>query len=202
MRKTRQISPRWLTPGGRTLQTMRGAGAPKDPAAGAVRGGARHAAAAGVDATVRCTCRRCSPSATDFHLLSRSALRSTHSEPAAVELQPGCAELSTDRDPRPYAYQPAFGYRPFVLYCFADSRCQCVEDNGGEGMMREGFVERHGRLTELDRSFDLKFWQDQPAPARFAAAWELVVHAYRVKGGDVRQLRLQRSVEAFQRQPG
>ena len=39
--------------------------------------------------------------------------------------------------------------------------------------MREGFVERHGRLTELDRSFDLKFWQDQPAPARFAAAAEL-----------------------------
>jgi len=66
--------------------------------------------------------------------------------------------------------------------------------------MRKGFVERHGRLTELDRSFDLKFWQDQPAPARFAAAWELVAHAYRVKGGDVRQLRLQRSGEAFQRQ--
>jgi hypothetical protein len=30
----------------------------------------------------------------------------------------------------------------------------------------------------------------------------LIVHAVQVKGGDVRQLRLQRSVEAFQRQPG
>jgi hypothetical protein len=29
--------------------------------------------------------------------------------------------------------------------------------------MRRGFVERHGKLAELDRSFDLKFWQDQKA---------------------------------------
>jgi hypothetical protein len=68
--------------------------------------------------------------------------------------------------------------------------------------MRTGFVERYGKLTELDREFDLKFWQDQPAQARFDAAWELIVHAHRVKGGDVGQLRLQRSVETFQRQPG
>lgn len=72
----------------------------------------------------------------------------------------------------------------------------------GQNTMRTGFVERHGKLTELDRSFDLKFWQDQPAQARFAAAWELIVHANKVKGGDVRQLRLQRSIETFQRQPG
>jgi hypothetical protein len=30
----------------------------------------------------------------------------------------------------------------------------------------------------------------------------LIVHANKVKGGDVRQLRLQRTIEAFQRQPG
>jgi len=47
--------------------------------------------------------------------------------------------------------------------------------------MRTGFVERYGKLTELDREFDLKFWQDQPAQARFDAAWELIVHAHRVK---------------------
>jgi hypothetical protein len=67
--------------------------------------------------------------------------------------------------------------------------------------MRTGFVERHGKLAELDRSFDLKFWQGQSAQARFDATWELIVHASRVKDSDVRQLRLQRSVEAFQRQP-
>lgn len=68
--------------------------------------------------------------------------------------------------------------------------------------MRTGFIERYGKLNEMDREFDLQFWQDQPAQARFNAAWELIIHAYRIKGGDVRQLRLQRSVETFQRQPG
>jgi hypothetical protein len=66
--------------------------------------------------------------------------------------------------------------------------------------MRAGFIERKGRIQDLDRTFDLQFWQAQPAAARFAAAWELIVHACKVKGIDVRQLRLQRSVETFQRQ--
>jgi hypothetical protein len=61
-------------------------------------------------------------------------------------------------------------------------------------------MERRGKIEDLDRSFDLQFWQAQSDTARFAAAWELVVMAYRVQGKDVRQLRLQRSVESFQRQ--
>jgi hypothetical protein len=65
--------------------------------------------------------------------------------------------------------------------------------------MRKDFVERRGKLNEMDRSFDLKFWQAQPARARFDASWELVVHYMKVKGRDVRQLRLQRSVTHFQR---
>ena len=66
--------------------------------------------------------------------------------------------------------------------------------------MRTGFVERRGRIEDLDRSFDLKFWQAQTPQARFDASWELVLHACKVKGIDVRQLRLQRSVETFGRQ--
>ena len=65
--------------------------------------------------------------------------------------------------------------------------------------MRTNFVERRGKLKDMDRSFDLKFWQAQPAKARFDASWELVVHYMKVKGRDVRQLRLQRSVTNFQR---
>ena len=60
-------------------------------------------------------------------------------------------------------------------------------------------IERRGKLNDLDRSFDLLFWQRQSSRARFDATWELIVHAYRVKGHDVRQLRLQRSVTHFQR---
>jgi hypothetical protein len=66
--------------------------------------------------------------------------------------------------------------------------------------MRTDFIERRGRIEDLDRSFDLEFWQAQPAQARFDATWELVLHACKVKGIDVRQLRLQRSVEAYGRQ--
>ena len=66
--------------------------------------------------------------------------------------------------------------------------------------MQGKFVERKGKLEDLDRSFDLEFWQTQTPQARSDAAWELVVHAAKVKGQDVRQLRLQRSVENFQRQ--
>jgi len=65
--------------------------------------------------------------------------------------------------------------------------------------MRTNFVERHGKLQDMDRSFDLKFWQAQSPTARFDAAWEMVVHYMKVKGQDVRQLRLQRSVTHFQR---
>lgn len=63
--------------------------------------------------------------------------------------------------------------------------------------MRTGFVERFGKLEDLDRSFDLTFWQAQPEEARFEAAWELVLLAWQVKGNDVGQLRLQRTVEFF-----
>ncbi len=61
-------------------------------------------------------------------------------------------------------------------------------------------MEHKGQLKNLDRSFDLLYWQKQSPRAKFDATWELILHAYRVKGHDVRQLRLQRSVESFQKQ--
>lgn len=67
-------------------------------------------------------------------------------------------------------------------------------------MKRDIYV-RKGKIQEMDRSFDLEFWQAQPPKARFDAVWELIVFAAKVKGKDVRQLRLQRSIANFQRQP-
>jgi hypothetical protein len=66
--------------------------------------------------------------------------------------------------------------------------------------MAKKIMERRGRIEELDRSFDIAFWQSQSPKARFDATWELIQHYWRVKGNDVRQLRLHRSVESFQRQ--
>ena len=53
-------------------------------------------------------------------------------------------------------------------------------------------MERKWKLKELDRSFDLQFWQAQRRAARFAATWDLIVTAWRMQGKDVRELRLQR----------
>ena len=61
-------------------------------------------------------------------------------------------------------------------------------------------IERMGKLEDLDSSFDIEFWQSLTPQARFEAMWELIVQAEKIKGRDVRQLRLQRSVENFQRQ--
>ncbi len=66
--------------------------------------------------------------------------------------------------------------------------------------MKTGFIERKGKIEDLDRSFDLVFWQSQPAQVRFQATWDLIIHACKVKGINVRQLRLHRSVETFQAQ--
>ena len=66
--------------------------------------------------------------------------------------------------------------------------------------MRKAIVESYGRLKDLDRSFGVEFWQAQPPQARFDATWNLIVHYAKVRGIDVRQLRLDRSVESFQRQ--
>jgi hypothetical protein len=60
-------------------------------------------------------------------------------------------------------------------------------------------MERFGTIDQMDRSFDIIYWQRQGDAAIFRAAWELVEAYWRERGGDPDELRLQRSVEAFQR---
>jgi hypothetical protein len=57
-------------------------------------------------------------------------------------------------------------------------------------------MERIGKVSESDRSFDIEFWQRQGSTAIFAAAWELVVDAYRFKNRES-ELSFQRSVESI-----
>lgn len=63
-------------------------------------------------------------------------------------------------------------------------------------------MERKGRIEDLDRSFDIEFWQRQGTAAIFAAAWELVTLYHRDKGQSQNELRLQRTIEHFERLPG
>jgi hypothetical protein len=55
------------------------------------------------------------------------------------------------------------------------------------------------RMKDDDRSFDLNFWQQAGAEARFAAAWQMVLDMLLIRGKNVNQFRLQRSVENIER---
>ncbi len=65
--------------------------------------------------------------------------------------------------------------------------------------MDEFVMERKGRLEQLDRSFDIEYWQRLGPEAIFSAAWEMVVQAWEQKGRRAGELRLQRTVESVQR---
>jgi hypothetical protein len=61
-------------------------------------------------------------------------------------------------------------------------------------------MERYGKLTDMDRSFDVEYWQRLGPHAIFEAAWQMVVDVHSQKPGGADDLRLRRSVEIFQRQ--
>ncbi len=68
-------------------------------------------------------------------------------------------------------------------------------ENGDFTMMRHGTD-----IKDMDRSFDIEFWQRQGDAAIFNAAWELVEFYLRSRG--VHDHRLQRDIECFQRTRG
>jgi hypothetical protein len=71
-----------------------------------------------------------------------------------------------------------------------------IEDGNGGIVMT-----RYGRIEDMDRSFDVEFWQAQDATARLNAGWELVEFYHKLKGDKIAR-RLQRTVASLQRQPG
>jgi hypothetical protein len=58
---------------------------------------------------------------------------------------------------------------------------------------------RFGRIEDMNRSFDIEYWQRQGDAAIFRAAWELVEAYWRDRGFNPDELRLQRSVEGLER---
>ena len=62
-------------------------------------------------------------------------------------------------------------------------------------------MERFGKLEQMDRSFDIEYWQRLGPAAIFEAAWRMVVDAHVQAGGGIEDLRIRRTVESFQRRP-
>jgi hypothetical protein len=55
------------------------------------------------------------------------------------------------------------------------------------------------KAGDMDRFFDLLFWKRVGAEARFAAAWQMVSEVNAIRGKDIGESRLQRSVQSIQR---
>jgi hypothetical protein len=58
------------------------------------------------------------------------------------------------------------------------------------------------RATEADRSFDLVFWRKVGAEGRFAAAWQMISEVGAIRGKNIGESRLQRSIQNIQRIQG
>ncbi len=64
----------------------------------------------------------------------------------------------------------------------------------------ENTMMRFGKnISEMDKSFDIEYWQKQSSSERFSAIEEMVEMHHLRKGGSADELRLQRTVEHFQR---
>ncbi len=64
------------------------------------------------------------------------------------------------------------------------------------------FVMRQlGKIKDMNREFDIAFWQAQDTSTRLNAGWELVAY-YLKRKGRADELRLQRTVESLQRKSG
>ncbi len=57
----------------------------------------------------------------------------------------------------------------------------------------------YGKLEDAEKFPDMKFWQAQPDEKKFEVAWEMVLEAHALKGENLRESRLQRTVANFQR---
>jgi hypothetical protein len=68
------------------------------------------------------------------------------------------------------------------------------------GRTRGVVMVQYGKIKDMNREFDIAFWQAQSAEARLRAGWELVEDYYAMKGLPKDELRLQRTVRTLQRQ--
>jgi len=57
----------------------------------------------------------------------------------------------------------------------------------------------YGKIEDAPKYPDVPYWQAQPDEVKFAAAWEMVIDAYAMKGVDASELSFQRSVGGLQK---
>jgi len=71
---------------------------------------------------------------------------------------------------------------------------QEVTESGERALAPRVVTEWYGRLEEAEPFPDPDYWLFRDDAAKFDAAWEMVIEAHQIKGEDIRESRLQRSV--------
>lgn len=102
--------------------------------------------------------------------------------------------------PQQYALQLILGgleSRERVLPSFQE-----VEDRKEKFVPQRTVTEWYGRLEDAERFPDLAYWQSQDDETKFAAAWEMVIEAHQIRGEDIRESKLDKSVGGLQRREG
>ena len=89
--------------------------------------------------------------------------------------------------------RPACGRKPTL------KRYTIAVDATSEKSRPVSVMERYGRISGMDRSFDIEYWQRLGAEAIFDAAWQMAIDAHGRGAGGSDELRLRRTVEHFQR---
>lgn len=57
-----------------------------------------------------------------------------------------------------------------------------------------------GKIEDMDRSFDIEYWQKLGSSAKFEAAWELVLHYHiNVLGQSVDDLKMKKNIVRYGR---
>ena len=69
-------------------------------------------------------------------------------------------------------------------------------------MSQRVITEWYGKLEDAMPFPDLDYWREQGDDAKFKTAWEMVIEAHQMKGEDLSESRLQRTVASFQRRAG
>lgn len=65
-------------------------------------------------------------------------------------------------------------------------------------MMSE-FVEAYKPIGDDEEGFDIAFWQKQGDEAIFDAVMQIIMDAELIRNGSVKELRMDRTVESYQR---
>jgi hypothetical protein len=60
----------------------------------------------------------------------------------------------------------------------------------------------YGKIEDAEKYPDVRYWQTQPDSVKFDVAWQMVIEAHAIKGENISESGLQRSIASLKRVQG